>query len=242
MRVVAVIQARAGSSRLPGKVLLPLGGRRVLDWVVRAARSTRLVDEVIVATSTTAADDAVAAACERLRIGCVRGSEDDVLSRFRLAARTYAADALVRLTADCPMHDPRLIDAVVGAWRSAPHYDYVSTVLVRTLPRGLDVELVTVDALRRIDASAQGHHRVHVTSGVYADPATYSCLGLCVAPDASDLRMTLDTAEDLAALEAVVAELGDAPVDHRALVALLRSRPDLVALNAGVVQKAVELG
>lgn len=242
MRVVAVIQARAGSVRLPGKVLLPLGGRPVLDWVVRAARAAAEVDEVVVATSDAPSDDVVAAACDRLTVACVRGSEEDVLSRFRLAVSRHHADALVRLTADCPLHDPRLIDVVVGAWRASPTWDYVSTVLVRTLPRGLDVELVTADALRRVHLVATGHHRVHVTSGVYADPHSFACLGLCVAPDSSDLRMTLDTPADLEALQAVVAELGDAPVDHRKLIALLRTRPDLVALNAGVQQKPIELG
>lgn len=242
MHVLAVVQARAGSTRLPGKVLAPLGGRPVLDWVVRAARAAGQVDEVVVATSTAAGDDAVASACERLGVACVRGSEEDVLGRFVEVLRSHPADALVRLTADCPLHDPHLIDAVVGAWRAAPAHDYVSTVLVRTLPRGLDVEVVTADALRRADLVATGYDRVHVTSSIYADPTAYSCLGVCVAPDSSDLRMTLDTAADLAALNAVVAVLGDRPVDHRALVTLLRARPDLVALNADVVQKPIEAG
>jgi spore coat polysaccharide biosynthesis protein SpsF len=242
MHVLAVVQARAGSTRLPGKVLATLGDRPVLEWVVRAARAAGQIDGVVVATSGAPADDDVAAACERLGVPCVRGSEDDVLGRFVQVLHAHPADAVVRLTADCPLHDPRLIDAVVGAWRAAPSYDYVSTVLVRTLPRGLDVELATADALRRADRSATGYDRVHVTSSLYADPLTFSCLGICVTPDGSDLRMTLDTADDLAALRAVVAVLGDHPVDHQALVALLRSRPDLVALNSGVVQKPIEAG
>ena len=155
MRVTAVIQARAGSSRLPGKVLLDLGGRPVLSWVVRAAQEAAEVDEVVIATSDRDLDDPVEEAARELGVACVRGSEDDVLSRFVLALDTHPADAVVRLTADCPLLDPGLIDAVVALWRAVPERDYVSTVLVRTLPRGLDVEVVKAEALRRVARTAQ---------------------------------------------------------------------------------------
>src|SRR5665811_2153806 len=192
MRINAVIQARVGSTRLPGKVLEDLGGRSVLEWVVRAARAATQIDTVIVATSTMAADDAVAGLADSLGVPVVRGSEDDVLSRFVAALDAHPADAVVRLTADCPLLDPTLIDAVVGAWAAAPTHDYVSTVLVRCLPRGLDVELVSAQALRAVDRMATGHDRVHVTSAIYADPTAFSLLGLCVTPPANDLRVTLD--------------------------------------------------
>lgn len=242
MRVTAVVQARAGSSRLPGKVLLDLGGRPVLGWVVRAAQEAALVDEVVIATSDRALDDPVEAAARELGVPCVRGSEDDVLSRFVLALDHHPSDAVVRLTADCPLLDPALIDAVVAVWRAVPERDYVSTVLVRTLPRGLDVEVVKADALRRVARTAQAHDRVHVTSGIYADPEAFDILGVCAAPDASDLRVTLDTPEDYDLLRGVVAETGDRPGSLRQLVALLRSRPDLVSLNEGIEQKALEEG
>lgn len=242
MRINAVIQARAGSTRLPGKVLADLGGRPVLEWVVRAARATTRIDEVIVATSTLAGDDAVADLADFLGVPVVRGSEDDVLSRFVAALDAHPADALVRLTADCPLLDPTLIGAVAGAWAAAPTHDYVSTLLVRCLPRGLDVELVTAEALRAVDRMATGHDRVHVTSALYADPTAYRLLGVCVTPPADDLRVTLDTQEDLALLRALVAVLPDAPPSWRDVVAVLRARPDLVAINANVEQKPVEAG
>jgi len=242
MRINAVIQARAGSTRLPAKVLADLGGRPVLEWVVRAARAASRIDEVIVATSTLAGDDLVADLADSLGAKVVRGSEDDVLSRFVAALDAHPADALVRLTADCPLLDPTLIDAVAGAWAAAPTLDYVSTVLVRSLPRGMDIELVTAHALRAVDRMAVGHDRVHVTSGVYADPTAYRLLGLCVTPPANDLRVTLDTAADLVLLRALVAELPDAPPEWRDVVAVLRARPDLVAINADVEQKPLEAG
>lgn len=242
MRINAVIQARVGSTRFPGKVLEDLGGRPVLEWVVRAARSAAQIDTVVVATSTTAADDDVAELAGNLGVAVVRGSEDDVLSRFVAALDAHPADAVVRLTADCPLLDPTLIDAVAGAWAASPTHDYVSTVLVRCLPRGMDVELVTAGALRVVDRCAVGHDRIHVTSRLYAQPSPYRLLGLCVTPPANDLRVTLDTREDLALLRALVAELSDAPPSWRDVVAVLRARPEFVAINAGVRQKPVEAG
>lgn len=242
MRVVVVVQARMGSTRLPGKVLEDLGGRPVLAWVVRACQAARLVDDVVVATTTQAADDPVCDLAESLGVQVVRGSEDDVLSRYLLAVRTHPCEAVVRITADCPLTDPRLLDVVVGAWRADPSYDYVSTVLHRTLPHGLDVELVTVAALHRVDATATSHHRVHVTSAVYADPDAFSLLGLMFAPDATDLRVTLDTPEDLAALRLLVEARGTGVAAHREIIEVLRDRPDIVAVNSAVTQKAVEAG
>ena len=242
MRINAVIQARTGSTRLPGKVLENLGGRPVLEWVVRAARAATQIDTVIVATSTLAGDDVVAELAGSLGVPVVRGSEDDVLSRFVAALDAHPADALVRLTADCPLLDPALIDAVAGAWAASPIHDYVSTVLVRCLPRGMDVELVTAGALRAVDRVAVGHDRVHVTSRLYAEPTAYRLLGLCVTPPANDLRVTLDTRQDLALLRALVAELPEGPASWSQVVAVLRARPDLVAINSAVHQKPLAAG
>ena len=242
MSINVVIQARTGSTRLPGKVLEDLGGHPVLEWVVRAAQAATQIDTVIVATSTLAGDDVVADLADSLGVPVVRGSENDVLSRYVAALDAYPADAIVRLTADCPLLDPSLIDAVAGVWAAAPTHDYVSTLVVRCLPRGLDVELVTARALRVVDRIAVGHDRVHVTSLLYAVPTAYRLLGVCVTPPANDLRVTLDTREDLALLRALVAELPDAPPAWSDVVAVLRARPDLVAINSGVQQKPLSAG
>lgn len=242
MRVNAVIQARVGSSRLPGKVLRPLGERPVLDWVIRAAQRANGLDAVVVATTSNAADDPVADLAVSLGAELVRGSEQDVLGRYVEAVRAHPCDAVVRITADCPLLDPALITQVVAAWRTDPAWDYVSTTLQPTLPRGLDVELVRSAVLQALDGTAAGHDRVHVTSGVYAEPDRFALLGLVVAPAASDLRVTLDTAEDAAALDAIVSALGDAPPRWRDVVRHLRAHPEIVALNNTVPQKRLEEG
>ncbi|WP_240687109.1 cytidylyltransferase domain-containing protein [Amycolatopsis suaedae] len=239
MQVTAVIQARLSSTRLPGKVLRQLGGRSVLGWVIRAALAADGVDAVVVATSDGSDDDAVAQEANACGAAVVRGPLDDVLARFLLALDAHPADAVVRLTADCPLHDPALISQLVALWRAQPDLDYLSNTLVRTLPRGFDAELTRADVLREQALDPAGPHREHVTAGVYTRPDRYRCAGLVVAPAADDLRVTLDTEQDWRLIDGVVAELGDRPPAWREVVDLLRARPDLVALNAGVEQKAV---
>lgn len=242
MRTVAIIQARAGSTRLPGKVLADLGGMPILEWVVRAARAATLVDEVVVATSTAAADDATELAASTLGVPVVRGSEDDVLSRFLLAMLAHPSDLVVRLTADCPLLDPTLIDAAIGLASSPALPDYVSTTLVRNLPRGLDVEVVRSDALRSLDMAAHGHDRVHVTSFVYTHPERFACLGVTTLLGGADLRVTVDTPDDLAAVRGIVDVLGSQIPTAESIVSFLRANPDLVALNAHVEQKGLAEG
>ncbi len=242
LRVNAVIQARLGSTRLPGKVLADLGGLTVLEWVVRACRSAAQIDGVVVATTTEPADDEIVALCQRLGVDVVRGSESDVLSRFIAAVDAFPCDGLVRVTADCPLLDPEVLDAVVAAWRAAPHVDYASSVLVRTLPHGLDCEVVSTDVLRRVDATATGVDRVHVTSAIWTDPETYAVMGVCYAPAANDIRVTLDTDDDLTMLRALVAELGTGVPSRRSILDAARRRPDIVRLNADVRQKALDEG
>ncbi|MEJ7743916.1 MAG: glycosyltransferase family protein [Nocardioidaceae bacterium] len=240
--VNAVVQARMGSTRLPGKVLRDLGGLPVLGWVVRALRAVDGVDDVVIATSTLPGDDVIEVYAEQVDVACVRGPEEDVLARFVLALERHPADAVVRITADCPLVDPALVEQVVAAWRTDRRWDYVATTLVRTLPRGLDVELVSAAALRELTATATGFHRQHVTSLLYTEPAGRRLLGLSVAPDASDLRVTLDTDEDWTMMSTLVSALGTRVLGWEDVVGFLRAHPDVVALNSDVSQKALEAG
>lgn len=238
-RVVAVVQARMQSTRLPGKVLRELGGEPVLGWVLRAARAAHGVDEVVVATSVESADDAIAAFAEEHGARVVRGSQDDVLSRFLMAARESGADAIVRLTADCPLLDPAVISQAVALWRIDPALDYVSTTQDRSLPRGLDVEVAAVSALRAADARHEPHHRAHVTSALYEEGAGFGLASLSFRPPSDHLRVTLDTEDDARLLDELVALLPSRPPRWRDVVRTLGDRPDIAALNAHVQQKAL---
>ena len=244
MRIVGIVQARMGSERLPGKVLRPLGGRSVLGWVIRAARAAACLDDLIVATSDRPEDAAVAAECGLLGVRVHRGPADDVLTRF-VGALSGAApvqggfDAVMRFNADCPLLDPAVIRTAVRHFTAAPGLDYLSTSLHRVLPLGTDVEIVSVDALRRADRLATGFHRTHVTSYVYTHPEDFTVTGLALPPDRSALRVTLDTIEDWRLIEAVVTHFGDRVIGVGELSAWLDANPDVRALNGAVRQKAL---
>ncbi len=230
-----------GSSRLPGKVLRPLQGMPTLGWVCRAAEACATIDQIVVATTLNVEDDEIVTWCESNGHRYVRGSVDDVLSRFLMVADAYCPDAIVRLTADCPLLDPRLIDAVVGLWRANP-VDYVSTVSPRSLPRGLDVELVRTDVLREIDVFAHGADRTHVTSYIYTHPDRFDLMGVTVSPSAEDLRVTLDTPEDALLLDRLTDVLADRPPRWTEVVDALRADPELTRINSDVRQKALSEG
>jgi len=238
MRVVAIVQARMGSSRLPGKVLADIGGATMLAQVVRRLRAARSITEIAIATSTAPDDDAVVREAGRLGAGVHRGSQSDVLARFLGAARSYRADAIVRVTADCPLLDPGVVDQVVGAL--APAIDYASNTHERSYPRGLDAEALHRDTLERIGRmGCSPAAREHVTAFVMEAPQLFRIAQVRAADDDSDLRWTVDTADDLAMVRTLYAALGlaDAARPYREVVAAVRERPELSAGNAHVVQK-----
>jgi spore coat polysaccharide biosynthesis protein SpsF len=239
MTTLGIIQARMGSTRLPGKVLRNLGGRSVLDRVVRAARESGVLDELVVATTVEPDDDAVAAECEAIGVACYRGPVDDVLTRFLGVLETHSADTVLRFTADCPLLDPRLVARAHRVFEAAG-VDYLTTSITRTLPRGLDVEVVRATVLKEIDKLAYDHHRTHVTSYVYTHPGEFDLIGLTVQPDMSYLRLTLDTEDDWRLIEAIVDQFGDAPVSVAAIADWLGGRPELAELNAHIMQKDLE--
>lgn len=237
MTIAAIIQARMGSTRLPGKVLADLGGRPLLDRVIAAAQASATIDRVVIATTTAPADDPIVARAATLGVACHRGDADDVLDRYHGAATAIGAEVVVRLTADCPLLDPAVIDRVVGALERGA--DYATNTHVRSYPRGLDVEALHADVLARIHRLAtSAAAREHVTAFVRERPALF-VVRQVVAPHADgELRVTVDTPEDLTVVRALWAILdGDRrPPASDEVVAALRARPELVALNAGVAQ------
>jgi spore coat polysaccharide biosynthesis protein SpsF len=240
MRTLGIVQARMGSTRLPGKVLRQLAGRTVLERVARAARDSGVLDELVVATTDEPVDDAVVAECEKIGVPVYRGPVDDVLTRFLGVLDDFDSDTVLRFTADCPLLDPELIALAAKVFAAAPYVDYLSTSIARTLPRGLDVEVVRTDVLRSIDKLATEHfHRTHVTSYIYSHPEDFTVLGLTMQPDLSHLRLTLDTADDWRLIEAIIEHFGDVSVPVRTLTDWLAHRPELTELNAHVEQKAL---
>jgi spore coat polysaccharide biosynthesis protein SpsF len=212
MTTIAVVQARMGSTRLPGKVLMDLGGRPALALQLQRLaplRAAAKVDELVIATSDLPADDPVDDLGQRLGVPVVRGSERDVLGRFVVARERFPAETVVRLTGDCPLSDPALVVAGLERHR-ATAADYTSNTLVRTHPDGLDVEVVQATALAEAAAeAAPGPEREHVTPFVYRRPERYRLAAFRAPRPLGDERWTLDTADDLSMLRAVVAQLDD---------------------------------
>ncbi len=242
MRRVAIIQARATSSRLPAKVLADLCGAPMLAREIeRVARATR-VDEIVVATTENATDDPVVALAARAGARWYRGSEADVLARMNGAAREAKADIVVRVSGDCPLIDPGVIDRVVAALESrSTELDYVTTEPPTTFPKGLDVEVLYADVLARVARMATSRPaREHVTFFVYGEaPALFRTATVSDDEDNSDQRWTVDTANDLALVRRLYEELDLAakPRGYREIVAHLRMNPALRAINAREVQR-----
>lgn len=248
MKVVAVVQARLGSTRLPAKVLLDLGGKTALERCLRRVSKIEGVNEVIVATTESPEDDVLAAVSKRLGFACIRGSETDVLSRYLLAARQSRADAVVRCTSDCPLLDPvesgRVVKTFCQSQSGSQPFEYVSNVFERKLPRGLDTEIVRADALERAGREAADmSEREHVTLHIYRRPEQYRCASALPAdaPDLSDHRWTLDTLADYRFLAGVYELLGSSVDDARMpdILVLLDKHPELRAINADIAQKSV---
>ena len=240
MNIVAIIQARMGSSRLPGKVLMDLGGEMVLGRVVRRLQRSRHISKIVVATTTVPADEVIVAECDRLEVLCFRGSEHDVLDRYYQAARANAADAVVRITSDCPLIDPELVDETVEVFRDK-HADYASNVFPRTYPRGLDTEVFSFDALDRAWREArEAHQREHVTPYLYEHPQIFKLASLSGAADYSRYRWTLDTREDLELLRAIYSRFhGRDDFSWQEVLRLMEREPELAELNSQVLQKSV---
>lgn len=203
-RTIAFIQARMSSSRFPGKVLLPLDGVPMIVYMARRARKARLLDDVVVVTSTDASDDGLANALIEARVPVFRGHLEDVLQRYADAAQAFDPQEIVRLTGDCPLIDPDLIDAVVRLHRSA-RADYASNVDPATYPDGLDVECFTRELLGRACAEASHtSHREHVTLWMREVESACSRANLQALSDFSDLRLTVDYPDDLEVVRELV--------------------------------------
>jgi spore coat polysaccharide biosynthesis protein SpsF (cytidylyltransferase family) len=240
MNTVAIIQARMGSSRLPGKVLMDLEGGTVLARVVRRLGRSRKISKVVVATTCEAADVAIVAECERLQISCFRGPEQDVLDRYYRAAHANAAETVVRVTSDCPLIDPELVDETIEVFTNE-HADYASNVSPRTYPRGLDTEVFTAAALDRAWSEArEPYQREHVTPYLYEHPQIFRLSSKSGDTDYSHYRWTLDTREDLDLLRKIYRHFdGSDDFSWREVIHLMEREPRLAELNSRVLQKSV---
>jgi spore coat polysaccharide biosynthesis protein SpsF len=243
MRTVVIIQARIGSTRLPRKVLLPIGGQTVLSRVIDRVRHAQKVDEVVIATTDLPEDDAVVAEANRCRARVYRGSQSDVLDRYLQTAIHCSADVIVRITSDCPLIDPRLIDQLLEKFEAADTpIDYLSNVHPRSFPHGLDAEVFTLQALKTAHQNAhQPHEREHVTPYFYQHPQRFHLANLSQNVDQSKLRWTLDEPADQHFFEALFRHFENGrQVTTEQVIELLQRHPELGLINVHVQQKPLK--
>lgn len=242
MKIVAVIQARMGSTRLPGKVMRQLVGMPMLVRDVRRVERAQTVRGVVVATTTEPMDDVICDVCEQHGWRCFRGSEVDVLDRYYRAAVAHRADVVVRITSDCPLIEPEVIDRVVGEFlRNASETDYACNFLPRrTFPRGLETEVMSFAALERAWREDDNPAwREHVTPYIYRNPERFRILGVVNDLDCSEMRWTVDTLEDFEFVRRVYEHFGHDDFTWHEVLALVEQHPEWRELNRHVEQKAV---
>jgi len=197
------------STRLPGKVLLKILDKSLLEYQMERLRRVKLADSIVIATTVNETDQPIVEECSRLGVHCFRGSEEDLLSRYYLAASQCEASAVVRITSDCPLIDPVVIDRVIGVYRdNLPSYDYVSNVLTRTYPRGMDTEVFSFKVLETaFQETVLPAHREHVTPFIYQNPQRFSLANVANDTDLSGHRWTVDTVEDFSLIKNILEEI-----------------------------------
>jgi len=244
LRTIAIIQARMGSTRLPGKAMMDILGMPMLGRVISRLKLCSLIEDIVVATTERTEDDLIEQFCQNQNTLCFRGSEMDVLGRYYQAALRYKAQTVVRITSDCPLIDPQVVDKVIAAYqKNVSHASGASNVIERSYPRGLDTEVISMDALEKSwKESQKPHHREHVTSFVYEHPKLFKMQSVKNNEDLSHFRWTVDEVDDLRFVREIyqmMLKRGQEQFFLNDIVALLKDNPDLIKINEAVRQKAI---
>lgn len=243
LRTVCFIEARMQSSRLPGKVMLPICGKPMIKHMVERLREAKLIDDVVIATTDHPSCDAIAEMATAEGISCFRGSEDDVLARVLGAARAFDADVIVETTGDCPLHDARLIDKAVADFMLGSS-GFVSNISPYTSPRGTDVRIFTTEALAEVDRISDDpadHEHVSLYFMERHDEYRHRNVETQLGDDAPGYRLTVDTPQDFELVRTIYEALYPANPRFTLIDVLdyLRANPAIAQINADIAQKAV---
>ena len=249
VKVVATIEARMNSNRLPGKVLLPLNGLPSLQQMIKRISRSKKVHEVVVATTVNSEDDAIVELCHRLGCQVFRGSENDVLKRVLDAAQWAKATHIVELTGDCPLVDPQHIDNLIQLYFSGS-YNYVSNRLNQGIPDGFDVQMFSVEDLAKVDKlTSDPIDRVHVSCYFYHNPSLFKLGSLTPNEDSveywPELAVTLDEKKDYELLNLIFNafnEMGKENFSCSDVILFLKKNPHFLSINASVLRKRIEDG
>lgn len=239
MSVITIIQARMGSTRLPGKVMREIAGRPMIDWVVGRAQQIPDVDQTLVATSTLNREKPLVNHLNTQSVPVIRGPEEDVLSRFLQATENREVNTVVRLTADCPFLMPEISKKVVRAFKDR-ECDYASNTINRTYPRGFDTEVISVRALQKADRETDSSKdREHVTRYVWKRPEQFQLCSVTGDRDKSHLRLTVDEIEDLKFVRKIYEEVKNDPmnINYDDVLKVIKEHPEWMDINNQIEQK-----
>ena len=242
--IIAIVQARMGSTRLPGKVMMNLIGKPMLVHELSRIARSKQIKSFVVATTTSKSDDCIVSLCKDQNWHYFRGNEADVLDRYYQCAKQYSANIIVRLTADCPLIEPILIDRVIEEFiQKSPDVDYVSNIIPkRTFPQGLDTEVMSFSALERSWIEDKNPTlREHVTQYILRNPDKFKISGVTNDRDISNLRWTVDTKEDFKLINEVYSFFGNNQFSWSDVLDLMNKKPELRLINQNVRQKEVNL-
>ncbi len=237
--ICAIIQARLSSTRLPGKVLLEIEGRPMLSYMLERVTASKRIDQLVVATSTESSDNPIVDFCRQGGIPCYRGSLENVLDRYYQAALKAKCDVVVRLTSDCPLIDPRIIDAVIDAFQSA-QFDFAANTVPpegSTYPDGMDVEVFSFEALERAWKEAKKpSEREHVTFYFWKNPQLFSTLRFDLRENLADYRLTVDYPEDFEVISSLFRNLykKNPNFSMQDIIAFLKTNPDIKIKNSHI--------
>ncbi len=235
-KIAAIVQSRMSSTRLPGKVMAKVVDKPLLSHVIRRAERSQILNDVIVATTNNLSDDVIASYCAENSISCFRGSEDDVLDRYYHVALAYKIDTIVRITGDCPLLDPNVVDHVIRFYCSG-NYDFVTNTLPCTYPDGLDVSVFSFAVLKQTwHESRLQSEREHVVPYIRNHPEIFNIGNVSHTEDLSSFRWTVDEPQDLEFVRQVYGILGHDDFGMDDIVDLLQSKPELAQINQGIVR------
>lgn len=243
MKTVIIVQARMTSTRLPGKVLKQVLGKPLLEYQLERLKRVKNASEIVIATTTNETDQPIVEWCQHLGVAFFRGSEPDVLARYHDAAEAHKAEVIVRITSDCPLIDPEIVDRAIAHYLShIDTLDYVSNGLELTYPRGMDVEVFSRRALDEANAEAmtQEEHE-HVTPFIYHRPERYRLANIALPERQDHHRWTVDTVEDLELVSRIIRALYPTTpaFSLKDILSLLQQHPDWANLNVHIRQKTL---
>jgi len=231
MKPIAIIQVRMGSTRLPGKVLKKLNGITILESLLNQLNYSRLLNDKIIATTSNSEDDVIVNFCESKGIKCFRGSVNDVLDRYHKCAKKFSINTIIRITSDCPLMDPQVVDDVIDFYLKNS-YDYVNNFYKRTYPYGNDVEIFSLKVLEKVwEKATKLSEREHVTPYIYNNPDEFSLGWIENKENLSEFHWTVDRKEDLIFVQNIFKKISKRPILMKDIINVIKDNPSLLEIN-----------